>query len=63
MQEIAQMTQRIVKGAKEFDSDTIPGDCITLSLHAHICGGPVKENYRRFACDKCGFSISKIPGR
>jgi DNA topoisomerase-3 len=22
----------------------------------------VKENYRRFACESCGFSISKIPG-
>jgi DNA topoisomerase III len=24
--------------------------------------GPVKENYRRFACEKCGFTMSKIPG-
>jgi len=62
MQEIAQMTQRIVKRAKEFDSDTIPGDYITLSTPCPHCGGPVKENYRRFACEKCGFSISKIPG-
>ncbi len=62
MQEIAQMTQRIVKRAKEFDSDTIPGDYITLSSPCPNCGGPVRENYRRFACEKCGFSISKIPG-
>ncbi len=62
MQEIAQMTQRIVKRAKEFDSDTIPGDYITLSTPCPHCAGPVKENYRRFACEKCGFSISKIPG-
>jgi len=62
MQEIAQMTQRIVKRAKEFDSDTIPGDYITLKTPCPHCGGPVKENYRRFACEKCGFSISKIPG-
>jgi DNA topoisomerase-3 len=62
MQEIAQMTQRIVKRAKEFDSDTIPGDYITLSTPCPHCGGPVKENYRRFACEKCGFSMSKIPG-
>ncbi len=62
MQEIAQMTQRIVKRAKEFDSDTIPGDYITLATPCPHCGGPVKENYRRFACEKCGFSISKIPG-
>jgi DNA topoisomerase-3 len=62
MQEIAQMTQRIVKRAKEFDSDTIPGDYITLTTACPNCGGPVRENYRRFACEKCGFSISKIPG-
>jgi DNA topoisomerase-3 len=62
MQEIAQMTQRIVKRAKEFDSDTIPGDYITLSTPCPNCAGPVRENYRRFACEKCGFSISKIPG-
>jgi DNA topoisomerase III len=62
MQEIAQMTQRIVKRAKEFDSDTIPGDYITLETPCPHCQGPVKENYRRFACEKCGFSISKIPG-
>jgi DNA topoisomerase-3 len=62
MQEIAQMTQRMVKRAKEFDSDTIPGDYITLSTPCPHCGGPVKENYRRFACEKCGFSMSKIPG-
>jgi DNA topoisomerase-3 len=62
MQEIAQMTQRIVKRAKEFDSDTIPGDYITLTTPCPHCNGPVKENYRRFACEKCGFSMSKIPG-
>ena len=62
MQEIAQMTQSIVKRAKEFDSDTIPGDYITLTTACPNCGGPVRENYRRFACEKCGFSISKIPG-
>ncbi len=62
MQEISQMTQRIVKRAKEFDSDTIPGDYITLETPCPNCGGPVKENYRRFSCEKCGFSISKIPG-
>jgi DNA topoisomerase-3 len=26
------------------------------------CGGVVKENYRRFACTKCDFSMSKTPG-
>lgn len=62
MQEIARMTQTIVKRAKEYDSDTIPGDYVTLATPCPNCGGQVKENYRRFACTQCEFSISKIPG-
>ena len=69
MAEIAAMTERIVKKAKEYDRDTIPGDYATLKTACPNCGGVVKENYRRFACggvpgktETCGFSISKIPG-
>ena len=62
MQEIAQMTQRIVKRAKEFNSDTIPGDYATMKTPCPHCGKSVKENYRRFACESCGFTISKTPG-
>ncbi len=62
MREIAQMTQIIVKRAKEYDNDTIPGDYHTLHTPCPNCGGVVKENYRRFACTKCEFSMSKTPG-
>jgi DNA topoisomerase-3 len=69
MAEIARMAERIVKKAKEYDRDTIPGDYATLKTPCPNCGGVVKENYRRFACsgkagatEGCGFSISKIPG-
>ncbi|HJV83259.1 DNA topoisomerase III [Noviherbaspirillum sp.] len=62
MREIAQMTQIIVKRAKEYNNDTIPGDYATLKTPCPNCGGVVKENYRRFACTKCEFSITKIPG-
>ena len=62
MREIAQMTQQIVKRAKEYDSDTIPGEYATLATPCPQCGSQVKENYRRFACTGCEFSISKIPG-
>ncbi|RJF97454.1 DNA topoisomerase III [Noviherbaspirillum saxi] len=62
MREIAQMTQVIVKRAKEYNNDTIPGDYATLKTPCPNCGGVVKENYRRFACTKCEFSMSKIPG-
>jgi len=62
MREIAQMTQIIVKRAKEYDNDTIPGDYATLQTPCPNCGSVVKENYRRFACTKCEFSMSKVPG-
>jgi DNA topoisomerase III len=69
MAEIARMAERIVRKAKEYDRDTIPGDYATLVTPCPKCGGVVKENYRRFACsgkgaadEGCGFSISKIPG-
>ncbi|MBV8665113.1 MAG: DNA topoisomerase III [Burkholderiaceae bacterium] len=62
MREIAQMTQVIVKRAKEYDNDTIPGDYATLKTPCPNCGSVVKENYRRFACTKCEFSMTKVPG-
>ena len=62
MREIAQMTQVIVKRAKEYDNETIPGDYATLKTPCPNCAGVVKENYRRFACTKCDFSMSKTPG-
>jgi len=68
MAEIAKMAERIVRKAKEYDRDTIPGDYTTLATPCPNCGGVVKENYRRFACTGaagaeagCGFSITKIP--
>ncbi len=62
MQEIGAMTQKIVERAKNYEADTVPGDYATLQSPCPKCGGEVKENYRRFACTKCDFSISKIPG-
>ncbi|MBX3643010.1 MAG: DNA topoisomerase III [Rubrivivax sp.] len=62
MAEIAQMAERIVRKAKEYDRETIPGDYATLQTPCPNCGGVVKENYRRFACEACDFSITKIPG-
>ncbi|MBD9393041.1 DNA topoisomerase III [Acidovorax sp. ACV01] len=64
---IATMTERMVKKAKEYDRDTIPGDYTTLESPCPNCGGVVKENYRRFACvgkpgaEGCGFSFGKSP--
>ncbi len=61
MRDIARMTRLIVKRAKEYDSDTVPGDYATLKTPCPNCGGTVKENYRRFACEQCEFSITKTP--
>ena len=62
MAEISRLTQHIVDQAKNYNSDTIPGDYITLKTPCPKCGGVVKENYRRYNCGGCDFSISKIPG-
>ncbi|ATA57437.1 MULTISPECIES: DNA topoisomerase III [Variovorax] len=69
MREIAEMTEHIVKKAKEYDRDTVPGDYATLATPCPNCGGVVKENYRRYGCtgksgtgeDACGFSFGKSP--
>ena len=68
MAEIAAMTERMVKKAKEYDRDTVPGDYATLTTPCPTCGGQVKENYRRYSCtgksgseDGCGFSFGKSP--
>jgi DNA topoisomerase-3 len=68
MRDIADMTQRMVQKAKEYDRDTIPGDYATLPTACPNCGGVVKENYRRFTCvgadghsEGCGFSFTKSP--
>ena len=50
MKDIAEMTGRMVKKAKEYDRDTIPGDYATLTTPCPTCGGVVKENYRRYTC-------------
>jgi DNA topoisomerase-3 len=62
MRSIAEMAERIVAKAKTYGRDTIPGDYATLAAPCPNCGGVVKENYRRYACTNCAFSISKIPG-
>jgi DNA topoisomerase III len=68
MADIASMTERMVKKAKEYDRDTVPGDYATLTAPCPNCGGVVKENYRRYTCagkdaslESCGFSFGKSP--
>ncbi len=62
MREIEEMTRQIVERAKNYKSDTVPGNYATLATPCPVCGGVVQENYKRFACTKCDFSITKVPG-
>ena len=60
MAEIADMAREIVDKAKSYESDTVPGDFATLKAPCPKCGGVVKENYKKFACQKCDWSAWKI---
>jgi DNA topoisomerase-3 len=62
MQEISKIVEQIVARAKNYGATTVPGDYSTLQSPCPKCGGLIKENYKRFACTQCDFSITKIPG-
>ena len=60
MEEIATMTRNLVERAKGHETDTVPGDYTTLDAPCPKCGGVVKENYKKFQCQKCDFSVWRI---
>lgn len=60
MTEIAGMARHIVHQAKTYESDTVPGDFATLRTPCPKCGGTIKENYKKFQCQKCDFALWKI---
>jgi DNA topoisomerase-3 len=60
MRQIEEMTRQIVGKAKSHESDTVPGDFGELSVPCPKCGGVVKENYKKFQCQKCDFALWKI---
>ena len=60
MREIEEMTRHIVDKAKKYESDTIPGDFGELKIPCPKCGGIIKENYKKFQCQKCDFALWKI---
>jgi len=64
MREIVQMTEHIVGQAKNYESDTIPGDFATLSARCPKDGGEVHEKYKKFQCinPDCDFAFWKIMG-
>ena len=62
MQEIAAMTEAIVRKAKEHEHDTIPGEFGTLQTPCPKCGGELRETYKKFQCanTQCDFALWKI---
>lgn len=60
MREIAEMTRHIVGQAKSHESDTVPGDYVSLKVPCPKCGGEMKENYKKFQCQQCDFALWKI---
>ena len=54
------MTRHIVAKAKRHESDTVPGDFGELKVPCPKCGGEIKENYKKFQCQKCDFAMWKI---
>jgi DNA topoisomerase-3 len=60
MRQIGEMTRQIVRKAKGYESDTVPGDFGEVKVQCPKCGGVIKENYKRFQCQKCDFALWKI---
>jgi len=60
MGHITALTQEIVDRAKRYESDTVPGNFALLTTPCPKCGGVVKENYKKFACQSCDWSAWKI---
>ncbi len=60
MRHIEAMTRDIVERAKTYDSDTIPGDFGILQAACPKCGGLIRENYKKFQCSDCDYSLWKI---
>ncbi|HMO65137.1 MAG TPA: DNA topoisomerase III, partial [Verrucomicrobiota bacterium] len=60
MGEIRRFTGEIVRKAKLYDKDTIPGDFGILKTPCPKCGGEVHEKFREFKCQRCDFYIRKV---
>jgi DNA topoisomerase-3 len=60
MRQIEEMTRKIVAKAKGHESDTVPGDFAELKVPCPKCGGVIRENYKKFQCQKCDFALWKI---
>jgi DNA topoisomerase-3 len=62
MGEIRRFTEEIVRKAKLYDKDTIPGDFGVLKTPCPKCSGEIHEKFREFKCQKCDFSVRRVMG-
>jgi DNA topoisomerase-3 len=60
MKQIEDMTRHFVEKTKGYESDTVPGDFGEVKVPCPKCGGVIKENYKKFQCQKCDFALWKI---
>jgi DNA topoisomerase-3 len=60
MTKIKNLTRQIVDKAKNFESDIVEGNYVTLEVRCPNCGAPhLKEDYRTYHCDSCGYRLFK----
>jgi DNA topoisomerase-3 len=62
MSEIRHFTEEIVRKAKLYDKDTIPGDFGVLMVRCPKCGDEIHEKFREFKCRNCDFYVKKVLG-
>jgi DNA topoisomerase-3 len=65
MGKIKNLTREIVEKAKNFASDVVEGNYVTLDVQCPNCGAlHLREDYRTYHCETCGFRLFKsIAGR
>jgi DNA topoisomerase-3 len=60
MSEIRRFTEEIVRKAKLYDKDTIPGDFGVISAPCPKCGGVIHERFREWKCQQCDFYVRRV---
>jgi DNA topoisomerase-3 len=60
MANIKDLTREIVNRAKNFESDTVGGNYVTLDVRCPKCGtAHLKEDYRTYHCETCDYRFFK----
>jgi DNA topoisomerase III len=60
MAKIKELTREIVDKAKNFESDVVEGNYVTIEVQCPKCGAlHLKEDYRTYHCENCDFRLFK----